>query len=205
DFFPSPGALLPKTLEQTKVITGTKKDDATTYFDGLGRQYQTIHTSAGGGKVLTHYDLVGRVANVTNPHISMDDLTYGTTEYSYDPLGRTIKTKKQDGSFSSIDYSQGNCAIGTDEAGTQLRRCTDGLGRISEVDEPGDSFAGIKASGSVSINGTLKSTIIGGSPAQQATGSITISGNENSVTYPGQKFCADYSFSNPPRCVDWEL
>src|SRR6185437_3575970 len=56
---------------------------------------------------------------------------------------------------------------------------------------------GTNANGSISMNGTLASTHVGGAPAKQATGSITISGNEKSVTYPGDRFCGDFS-GNPP-------
>ena len=174
--------VLPVSVQQLRTIAGTTKDDSTTYFDGLGREFKAVHTSAGGATVIKTYDPVGRVASVTNPYISTADPTYGVTQYNYDPLGRVTKTTKQDGSFSTMDYSGGNCIVGTDEAGTQMRRCSDGLGRITEVDEPGDAFSGTNASGSINIAGTLQSTLVGATPAIAGTGSVTISGFEQSTT-----------------------
>src|SRR5262249_22615031 len=43
---------------------------------------------------------------------------------------------KQDGSVTRLDYKAGNCTVATDEAGNMRRSCTDGIGRLIEVDEP---------------------------------------------------------------------
>src|SRR5262249_40675909 len=70
-----------------------------------------------------------------------------------------------------------------DEAGNPRRGCTDGLGRLIEVDEPGGESPGSVASGSLSISGTLQSKpATSGTPG---TGSVTITGNEQSKSGVG--------------------
>jgi len=49
------------------------------------------------------------------------------------------------------------------------RACVDGLGRLVEVDETGDTFAGSQAGGLFTVSGTLQS-------GSRATGSVTIPG-----------------------------
>lgn len=61
---------------------------------------------------------------------------------------------------------------------------------------------GTNAAGNVAIGGTLQSKTVGSSPATRATGTITITGSENSVTYPGDQYCAFWNLNGD--CVDWE-
>jgi RHS repeat-associated protein len=161
----SDAGVLPVSVEQLRTIVGTTKDDSTTYLDGLGRKFKTVHNSAGNATVITKYDPLGRVGGVTNPYIATNDATYGVTSYSYDPLGRITATTKQDRSISTMDYSGGNCVIGMDEAGTALRRCSDALGRIVEVDEPQSNSVGANAAASVTISGSLSSSPSSADPA----------------------------------------
>ena len=84
------------------------------------------------------YNSVGLVASVTNPYTPAGEPSDGTTNYSYDALGRpadvgaTHAITYPDGSWNVITYS-GNCATTTDPAGKNRKLCSDGLGRLSSV------------------------------------------------------------------------
>src|SRR5205085_11916084 len=110
------------------------------FYDGLGRVIKTQHvTPSGPATVNTVYAGAGRVSTVSNLYFSINDSTYGITRSDYDGLGRVTKTTRQDNSASTADYSSGdNCVISADEAGKQRRACSDALGRLISVDEPGD-------------------------------------------------------------------
>jgi RHS repeat-associated protein len=158
------------TVELLRKITGSLTEDAFTYSDGLGRTIQSKHVIPGGNALVdTTYDGLDRAASVSNPYFSTSELTYGVTQSQYDALGRVIQTTKQDGGISTVSYSD-NCTTTTDEAGKQRRACTDALGRLASVDEPGDSTAGA----SPVANG-------GGNPA---TATVSISGSEQSKQTP---------------------
>jgi RHS repeat-associated protein len=130
--------VLPLSVTRMKSITNALTDSATNFFDGLGRAYKGQHLlPEGNAAVDTTYDSAGRVATVTNPYVSTTDPTYGVTLTRYDALDRVTQVTKQDGSFSTVDYTAGNCTVATDEAGKQRRACNDALGRLVEVDEPG--------------------------------------------------------------------
>src|SRR5207302_5136201 len=174
------------TIERLHKITASLTDDAFTYFDPLGRAMRSKHLLPGGNHALvdTTYDGLDRVASVTNPYFTTSDLTYGVTQNQYDALGRITQTTKQDSSLSSVSYSD-NCTTTSDEAGKQRRACTDALGRLASVDEPGDSTAGASAV----ANG-------GGSPA---TATVTISGSEQSKQAPPTPS------GPPPRCSPGQL
>jgi RHS repeat-associated protein len=179
---------------------------ATTDFAGRTLSQQVLNGLSLVSTVTSTYDILGRLTKTSSPYGPSE--TAAETTYSYDALGREVDSTPPalvngvtQGGFQT-SYA-GHTSTHTDPAGRQRREYRNALGQIIEVDEPGDAFNGTNASGTVSINGTLKSTTVGGSPAQQATGSITIAGTEKSVTSPGQRFCGDFA-GNPPRCVDWE-
>jgi RHS repeat-associated protein len=179
------------TVTVQKPITTALSDTSTGKLDGLGRTVQTLHTTPGGvATVDAQYDSMGRILSVTNPYFSTSDPTYGLTKHQYDALNRSVRLTKQDGSAVTVDYSGGNCTVTTDEAGNPRRSCVDGLGRLVEVDEPGDSFAGVSAAGSLPINSAtgLQSTVVGAQPATYATDSVTINGSEQAktITLTGQ-------------------
>src|SRR5258708_7661501 len=154
----------PLSIQRQRSITSSVSDVATAYFDGLARGYQSTHATPGGTVYTdTTFDGLGHVASVSNPYYATTDATYGTVQSQYDGLGRVTQTTKQDGSISTVSYID-NCTIATDEAGKQRRACSDALGRLTSVDEPGDSTAG--ASPIVNGGGT------------SATGYVAISGNE---------------------------
>jgi RHS repeat-associated protein len=134
----SPGNTFPLSVQRTKSITTSLSDSATNFFDGLGRANKGQHVLPNGtATVDTVYDALGRASGVSNPYFTTTDPTYGTTQTLYDALGRAYQTTKQDGSISSVNYTAGNCTLTTDEAGSQRKTCSDALGRLVEVDEPG--------------------------------------------------------------------
>ena len=114
------------------------------------------------------------MATVSNPYFTTSDPTYGITQTIYDALDRPLLVQKQDGSFSTVTY-QDNCTLAEDEAGKARRTCTDGLGRLVEVEEPGDATAPAA---------TDTSTV-----STQATAMVNISGSEQMLPPPP-----------PPRC-----
>jgi RHS repeat-associated protein len=134
----------PVSVQRTKSVTAALSDSATSFFDGLGRGYQSQHVLPNGtAKVDTTFDLAGHPATVSNPYFTTSDPTYGNTANTYDGLDRVTQTTKQDGSISRVAYSvltsvaaNGDCTVTTDEAGKQRGACSDALGRLVEVDEP---------------------------------------------------------------------
>ncbi|PYX67499.1 MAG: hypothetical protein DMG78_27595, partial [Acidobacteria bacterium] len=80
------------------------------------------------------YDVVGRIASVSNPYRSTNDYTYGSTAYAYDALNRPTKVTLQDGSFTSALYTD-NTVTTTDPAGKKRQSTFDSLGRLTQVTE----------------------------------------------------------------------
>jgi RHS repeat-associated protein len=111
-----------------------------TNLDGIGRPIQKLLTSDPNGTVnaVTTYDVLGRVASVTNPYYTTGDPTYGVTQYAYDALGRTTSVTDADGSQRLMSYS-GAWSESQDEGnGTKpVMRIYqhDGLGRLVTVCE----------------------------------------------------------------------
>src|SRR2546423_1233246 len=164
----SPANSFPLSVQRRKTITSTMSDVSTAYFDGLARPYQAQHiTPSGTARVDTVYDGLDEAVSVSNPYFATSDSTYGVVQTTYDALGRAMRIQKQDLSVSSADYSDGNCTLTTDEAGKQRRTCSDALGRLVSVDEPGDANA---QASSVPSGGT------------QASATVTVTGTEQSVT-----------------------
>src|SRR5260370_3549744 len=98
----------PNTVERQRLITGSTYDDYKVKFDGLGRTIQTQQLTpdcVSDIKVDTVYDASGRIASVSNPYCLTSEPTYGITQTPYDALHRTIKTIKQDGSASAVQYN----------------------------------------------------------------------------------------------------
>jgi YD repeat-containing protein len=170
----------PLTVTRQKSITAALTDSATTTIDGLGRVITTAHAMPSGSPatVTTAYDDLHSKVTVSNPFFTTSDPTYGVTTTLSDGIGRAFTVTKQDGSVSSVDYSLGNCTVATDEAGKVRKACSDGLGRLVEVDEPNPGAAATYAGGSVTIGGAEQSTPQSGA---SATGWVTIAGTEGSV------------------------
>ncbi|HLJ26988.1 MAG TPA: hypothetical protein VKY85_09800, partial [Candidatus Angelobacter sp.] len=205
----SPANSFPLNVQRTRSITASMNDVATNYFDGLGRVYEGQHsTPSGNATVQTTYDGLDHAVSVTNPYFSTSDPTYGVIQTQYDALGRVTQVTKQDGSASSVAYDTvpiqavaGDCTKSTDEAGKQRLTCADGLGRLTEVHEPGDNFSGSQAQGSFSVGGNLQTYTIPGTNATTATGSVTISGHQQSII-TSTRVCDQYGLNG--RCVAWE-
>jgi len=124
-------------------------------FDYLGRTKQTQNTSDPQGTDYTDttYDGKGRVATISNPHRSGPSSTDGVSTTYYDGIGRTVTIVKQDGSRVKTFYSD-NCSTVNDEAGKVRKSCSDALGRLTEVDEPGaGATSGTSGSATVTIGG----------------------------------------------------
>src|SRR5579864_5292280 len=203
--------VFPLNVQRTRTITGSLNDVATNYFDGLGRVYQSQHaTPNGNATVQTTYDGLDHIVQVTNPYYSTSDPTYGVIQTQYDALGRPTQTTKQDGSVSTVAYdyvpiqsAPGDCTKTTDEAGKQRLTCADSLNRLIEVHEPGDNFNGSQAQGLFNIGGSgLQTYTIPGTNATYATGSVTLSGSDQSFT-TSTRYCAQYDDNGD--CVDWEV
>ena len=108
--------------------------------DGLGRLLHKQLTSDPSGTDYTDYtyDTLGRPHTVSNPYRGSP--TNLLTTYNYDALSRKTTTTEPDGGVQQLQYC-GSATLAVDEAGIWRRIITDGLGRISEADEPTSSSA----------------------------------------------------------------
>jgi RHS repeat-associated protein len=195
----------PNTVERQRLITGTTYDDYKVKFDGLGRPYQTQQLTPDCQsyiKVDTTYDSVGRAKTVSNPYCLTNEPTYGITTSTYDALSRTLNTTKQDGSVTSIKYEDtpGDtsgaplvCTTATDESGKKRQSCSDAFGRLVKVLEPNPASTTVNATGSVTISGTEQSA--GSQPATSGQTIVSISGSEQSACSFG--LC-------PPHTLIWD-
>jgi YD repeat-containing protein len=118
--------------------------------DGLGRAIHGQVTSDPAGTVFTDttYDNAGRVQSISNPYRTTSDPTYGITSYLYDALNRKLDQCQPGNSstpsttcipqnvYQSWTYS-GNTVSFKDENGNQWQQASDGLGRLTNVVEPG--------------------------------------------------------------------
>jgi RHS repeat-associated protein len=196
------GTAYPFSIQRQKSITNALTDVSTTYLDGAGRANHVEHSTPNGASiVMTNYNGLGQATSVTNPYFTTADPTYGITQSYYDGLGRVYSVTKQDGSIASVSFNA-NCATTMDEAGAQRRTCSDALGRLIEVDEPGVSQIGAQAQATVDI-GAMKSVMVGGHAAANAIGSITLSGVEQVKDIPGARYCA--VLGTRGTCLDWEF
>jgi RHS repeat-associated protein len=141
----------PVSNTTTISINSTPQSAITTkVFDGLGRVIQTQLTSDPQGTVYadTTYDLLGRVATVSNPYRTGTDITTttGITTYGYDALSRKITETYPDNSVLTTAYC-GPSTLVTDPTGKWRRSRVDGLGRLVEVDEPNAPGASVASTG----------------------------------------------------------
>ena len=181
----SPTANTP-SVTTTKKITSALNQVSITATDGVGHAVRTILSSDpdGADTTDTTYDGSGRALTQSNPYRSSSSPTDGTTTYTYDGLGRTISALKQDGSTVNTFYDQSStnttslCTAVKDEAGMLRKSCSDGLGRLVEVDEPGT----------------------GAGTATPGTGSVTISGSEQTRTGSAGSGSIGIS-SGPANCI----
>src|SRR3984957_18707769 len=152
------------SVTTSRLITTSLTKTSTAFMDGMFHTKQTeLVSDTSPDFVETGFDGLGRKRTVSDPHRSTSLPTDGTSTTAYDVLGRPITVTEPDGSKIQTAYDQ-TCAMNTgtlgtlvtDEAGNQRRSCTDGLGRLVEVDEPGGSVWGsaVPGTGSVTISGS---------------------------------------------------
>jgi len=108
----------------------------TTTMDGMGHAVKTQLTSDPDGTTTTDttYDGLNRVKTKSNPYRTTSDPTYGLTTNSYDALGRIKTVSQPDNSSITTTYS-GNCTTVVDETGKSRTSCTNGLGKLTKVNE----------------------------------------------------------------------
>jgi RHS repeat-associated protein len=166
------GAASPLVTNSATPSTVTVPTTVTT-LDGLGHVMQ-VDTKNGSTLISTTkhiYDKLWRRSQVSNPFGPSETAVY--TNFSYDALGRSKQVTPPSSGFTQYDYS-GNAVTLTDPAGKQRKSIADALGRLVEVDEPGEVFSGSASSGSLTIGGTLRSQA--GVGAAPGTGTVSLSG-----------------------------
>jgi YD repeat-containing protein len=144
-------ASAPYSIYQSVTATPSPTISSHVALDGLGRKIS--ETLASGAVITTNYDVMGRVASVSNPYSSSSNPTSYTT-YTYDSLGRkTIQTNSDQSKeywcyngvisnqpssacLAHIGGQTGTWVDSTDENGNQWQRTSDALGRLTEVVEP---------------------------------------------------------------------
>jgi len=163
----------------TSACAGCRQDQ--TLFDSLGRvtTQKLMSDPEGITNVVRNYDTSGRVQSASHPYRSTSESTYGFDTPTYDGMDRVTNiahansTSAQSVYGSSVVSAGGVypqfCAVSScgwgyptlniDEAGKMRQSWTDGLGRVIEVDEPGTGGATV-ATGSVTISGAEQSTTI---------------------------------------------
>jgi RHS repeat-associated protein len=141
----------PFSVTLTKAIAASQNFVTTNFFDGLGRLFKTqLHDLEGDDFTATTYDADGRVYQVYNPTrcnpatTNCGESSWGYTTTVYDALARPRSVTKQDGSVVTTAYC-GSTTLVTDEVGHWRRSTTDGLGRLTEVDEPNSGSATVTA------------------------------------------------------------
>jgi RHS repeat-associated protein len=164
-------------------------------LDGLGHVTQADNKN--GSTLLSSvkygYDHLWQRTQSSNPYAPGDSVVYTTV--SYDALGRVTQVTPPSGGSQQYSYSGSTVTI-TDPAGKQRRNTSNAIGLLTEVDEPGETFAGSDSSGTLTINGTLQGQTGSGSPA---AGTVTISGEEQSTVVDN---CQDFGGSCPRTIWD---
>jgi RHS repeat-associated protein len=188
----------PYSIVTTQLIStsGPINKTTTNLYDGFGRPSQTQLNSdpSGTDYTLTTYDALGRKSVVYNPTrcssitSNCGETTWGYTTTNYDALDRVTSVVEQDGSSVSTGYgmtpasgSSRYCTAVTDEAGHIRTSCSDGLGRLTEVNEPGSGAltSDTPGTGTVTIGGVEQG---GGT---QSTGSVNINNYSGSSSSSG--------------------
>jgi YD repeat-containing protein len=139
----------PKVTVTTATGTSAGPIVETLLYDTFGRTIQQqVATSTPAQPIIyqdTSYDALGRVLAKSNPYYTMSDITYGSTSFTYDGLGRVLYQCQPDNGSNSpcqpgSSYLQwaytGNTVNSYDELRNMWMRTYDGLGRLSQVLEP---------------------------------------------------------------------
>lgn len=173
--------------------------------DGLGHVIATELTSDPGGADYTRasYDGMGQVYQVWNPSrcnpltqtSCSGESTWGITTYGYDPVGRKSSQTNPGGTSESWGYNA-NIVTFTDESGSQWQQTTDGLGRLTVVQEPNgaSTVASMETDYQYDANNNLTRVDQWGG-AQGSTGEVARTFNYNSLN---QLLCS----SNPESATN---
>ena len=165
----------------------------TTDFLGRALRNQTFNGSALVASRSFTNDVLGRMLEASNPFAPGETPVF--TTYSYDALGRVVLTTPPaiisppsdpsnppppptgpaQNSYQTI-YA-GAAVTFVDPANKQHKQYTDALGRLVRVYEPGGGGPGSSSAGSLTINGSLQSGIVGGHSATPGTGAVSFNGN----------------------------
>ncbi len=108
-----------------------------TYYDGLGRTTKS-EMPADGGKVIiaeTIFNNRGLAEKTSVPRFNTDARSPLWTETLYDPLGRSVRTTRPDGSFTTTLY-QGRITWVTDAIGNTQSSELNAYGRVINRWEP---------------------------------------------------------------------
>jgi RHS repeat-associated protein len=110
-----------------------------TVTDGFGRTTQSwTGDPQGDVEVITIYDGLGRVKQVSNPfRPATESAAYTTTVY--DLLGRVTSVTTPDTAAVNTSYAANTVTV-TDQAGKSRKSVSDGLGRLIEVYEDPNGF-----------------------------------------------------------------
>ena len=127
----------------SRLLQGSTSESTKTIMDGMGHVIQAQLTSdpAGTDYTDTTYDGLGQVYTVSTPYRSKNDATYGLTTYSYDALGR--KTDEIEPTDATAGQGKlhwtyiGSAVQSKNERQFVWQRNYDGLGRLTQVLEPG--------------------------------------------------------------------
>jgi YD repeat-containing protein len=109
-------------------------------YDATNRQTAVNYPNVGWthySYVDTQYDAKGRKWKVSNPRRSAETAVWSVM--SYDTLDRPLSTTAPDGSGVQYFYNNNQTTV-TDEAGNQRRYTYDGVGHLTQVEEPYPTF-----------------------------------------------------------------
>lgn len=158
-----------------------------TTLDGLGH-VKEVDTEKSDGTLVSSvtygYDKAWQKIQQSNPFAPGDTVVY--TTFAYDGLGRVTSVTPPSAGSAQYQYS-GNLVTFTDPGGKLRKTYTDSLGRLTEVDEPGENYPGIQAQGTIDI-GQIKGI------ATPSHGSVTIATSTNGEQC-SQGFCQTGSVS----------
>lgn len=170
-------------LPTVTATTTANSSEAVQTFDCLGHltRQDTIDSSSGLTVSSTGflYDPIWRRKASSNPYGPGETVLWNNV--GYDALNRVTSVTPPSGGGSSFSFA-GNTVTVKDPAGKQRKNYFDALGRLVQVDEPGESFNGAKASGSFTFTPALQSTFVVTHAATNAIGSVTIGGGELQTT-----------------------
>jgi RHS repeat-associated protein len=203
-------AALPINIRASTALDSTHNVVQNYIYDGSGRisQSQLLSDPSGTSSQLTTYDALGRKARIYNPtrclspNTNCGESTWGYVAYDYDALGRSKTLTGQDNGVVTTSY-KGNCTLVTDQAGKQRNSCTDALGRLTEVDEPGSqpptqsNHATMQTDGNFVLYNSGNTALWSTSTAGTNAGPIYMQDDGNLVLYIVKWLAGTYATPSP--------